>query len=159
MAIEADQEHRRPAPWNARPPNPVEGIFPGRNTEGVSKPPPNGAAAIKALFNAVKEMLSPKGEDAPQPVRRRRGETDKGFAAACRAMLRRTPKTGAVARGRFAGLRYAQEAIAPSDAYARARMYLSDTLDWLNLWQDNADNDHWHDGEFSATFEDYFPQP
>lgn len=75
-----------------------------------------------------------------------------------RSMLRRPARTRAVARGRYAGLRparKAQEAIAPepitsADAYARARLYLSDTLDWLNLWQDNADNDHWHDDDFSA---------
>jgi hypothetical protein len=112
--------------------------------------------------------LCPKDEDEPKPhARRRRGETDKGFARACRTMLRRAARTGAAARGRYAGLRHAQKAqetraaqsIAPANAYASACTYLSDTLDWLNLWQDNADNDHWYDDDFSATQDQNCPQP
>ena len=38
-------------------------------------------------------------------------------------------------------------------------MYLADTLDWLNLWQDNADNGHWLDDDFNAKQDRYFPQP
>lgn len=72
-------------------------------------------------------------------------------------------KTGAAARGRFAALRPAKvapEAVATAaDPYAAATAYLSDTLDWLNLWQDNANNDQWHDGNFSAKQDQYFPQP
>jgi hypothetical protein len=39
----------------------------------------------------------------------------------------------------------------------RAVLYLADTLDWLKLWQDNAD--HWPDDDFSAKQERHFPQP
>jgi len=120
---------------------------------------------IRGLFRAAVKAVTCR-EENPQPKpRRRRGETDKGFVATCRAMMRRAAKTGAaVARGRYAGLQEAQEAIAPepittADAYASARLYLSDTLDWLNLWQDNADNDHWHDDEFSAKQDQNFLQP
>ena len=28
----------------------------------------------------------------------------------------------------------------PREAYAAATAFLADTLDWLNLWQDNAEN-------------------
>jgi len=160
---------RRRAPGNAR--NEIDSILAGSDPAGSGKHQPVGgtAAAIKALFSAAKALLWPKDEDEPKPeARRRRGETDKGFAAACRTMLRRAARTGAVARGRYAGLRpvrKAQEAkapdsIAPGDAYARARMYLADTLDWLNLWQDNAENnDHWYGDEFSAKQDQEFPQP
>jgi hypothetical protein len=47
----------------------------------------------------------------------------------------------------------------PAEAYAVATGYLCDTLDWLNLWQDNADNGHWHDDDFSAKQEQHIPQP
>ena len=78
-------------------------------------------------------------------------------------MLRRVARTGATARGCYAALRSApkaREAIAPTSAYARAPLYLSDTLDWLNLWQDNAGyDDHWIDDDFSAKQDENFPQP
>jgi hypothetical protein len=145
-----EHRHRQRASWNARPPNPVEKIFAGRNQAGAGKPPSNGAAAVKALFKAVKEMLSPKEENAPQPVRRRRGETDKGFAAACRTMLRRADRPEAATLGGNAAF---------ADLCARVGVFLSDTLDCLNPWQDNAANDHWQEDEFSATYWDNFPQP
>lgn len=71
-------------------------------------------------------------------------------------MLRRAAKGGAAARGRYAGLR---QAAAPADAYDRAALYLADTLDWLTLWQDNADHDQWLDEGFSAEQNQAFPQP
>jgi hypothetical protein len=66
-----------------------------------------------------------------------------------------------VARGRYAALRpaKAEKATFAADPYAGACAYLSDTLDWLNLWQDNADNGHWHDDDFNAKQERHFPQP
>jgi hypothetical protein len=66
------------------------------------------------------------------------------------------------ARGRYATLPPAKveaAAFASADPYAGAGMYLADTLDWLNLWQDNADNDHWFADDFSAKQDRYFPQP
>lgn len=75
-------------------------------------------------------------------------------------MLRRAARTGAVARGRYAGLRTARRAQeATASAYAAARMYLADTLDWLNLWADNAEPDHWLDEDFSAEQNQNIPQP
>jgi hypothetical protein len=38
----------------------------------------------------------------------------------------------------------------PADAYAKATRYLSDTLEWLALWQDNAGSNHRIDDDFSA---------
>jgi hypothetical protein len=65
------------------------------------------------------------------------------------------------ARGRFAALRPAkmEKTALAADPYAAARAYLADTLDWLNLWRDNANNDQWHDDDFSAKQDRYFPQP
>jgi hypothetical protein len=77
-------------------------------------------------------------------------------------LLHRLARTGAAARGRYAALqpaREAQEATEPADADVRAAMSLSDTLDWLNLWHDNGDNDHWYEDEFSAKQDQNFPQP
>ena len=116
--------------------------------------------AIRQLFRAAVNVVTRRVEN-PQPTtrRRRRGETDKGFVAACRAMLRRVVRTGATARGRDVALRPAppaptgsvREPMAPTSAYARTSLYLSDTLDWLNLWQDNAgNNDDWYRGRFQC---------
>jgi hypothetical protein len=78
-------------------------------------------------------------------------------------MLQRLAKTGAVARGRYAALQPApqetREPIAPASTYDRIALYLSDTLDWLNLWQDNAEQDHWLDTGFSAEQNQNIPQP
>lgn len=78
-------------------------------------------------------------------------------------MLHRLAKTGAVARGRYTTLKPAPretpETVAPVGTYDRAALYLSETLDWLNLWQDNADQDHWLDERFSAEQNQTAPQP
>jgi hypothetical protein len=101
-------------------------------------------------------------EEKPQP-RRKSGDTDKGFIAACRTMLHRaSTTTGVAARGRYARLRPAKaapETFAPTDAYDHTGMYLSDTLEWLNLWQDNANNGQWSDSDFNAKQDHDFPQP
>jgi hypothetical protein len=154
------RRHRRPAPGNAKITDKIESIPAGRDTAESRKHPSTGrtAAATKQLFSAAKALLRRKDEPQPQ-ARRRRGETDKGSVASYRTMLRRRAKTGAAARGRYAALQPAQEASEPVNAYARVAMYLSDTLDWLNLWQDNADHDHWLDESFSAEQNQNFPQP
>jgi hypothetical protein len=54
----------------------------------------------------------------PQPRRRRSGETERAFGLTARAMMRRA-------------------ACLPAAAYAAAS-FLSDTLDWLNLWHNDA---------------------
>jgi hypothetical protein len=66
-------------------------------------------------------------QPAPEPSKRKRkdqGEAGRGFAfrKAKRQLTRRKP------------------APPPQSApdFARATLYLADTLDWLNLWQDNA---------------------
>ena len=130
--------------------------------------------AIKGLFRAAVKAVTHRAEDEPPPpARRRGGETGKGFVRAWRAVLHRAAmKTGAAARGRYAALRLAKadlstealakvepEAFTPADAYARTGMYLSDTLDWLNLWQDNANNEPWSDCDFNAKQDHDFPQP
>jgi hypothetical protein len=111
----------------------------------------------------VLKAVTRRSEDEPKPeARRRSGETEKGFVAACRAVLHRVAKTGAAARGRFTGLRPAKaepEGFAPADAYACGGMYLADTLAWLNLWQDNANNEQWSDSDFSAKQDRDLPQP
>jgi hypothetical protein len=77
------------------------------------------------------------------------------------------------ARGRYAALRGTMKAKKigfasaatdathdrPTTAYAEATLFLADTLGWLSLWQDNADNEHWLDDDFSAKQDRYFPQP
>ena len=51
----------------------------------------------------------------------------------------------------------AQKSGASGGHGAQAALYLADTLDWLKLWQDNAN--HWPDDDFSAKQDRYFPQP
>jgi hypothetical protein len=117
---------------------------------------------IRGLFSAAKALVCRSTDDEPQPQeRRRRGETDKGAVAPFRTMLRRLAKTGAAAaRGRYAALQPApQKAAEPASSYGRVALYLSNTLDWLNLWQDNADNDYWIEDDFSAKQDQNVPQP
>ena len=38
----------------------------------------------------------------------------------------------------------------PCEAYTRATAYLADTLDWLNLWQDNAESTDQLDNETNS---------
>jgi hypothetical protein len=78
------------------------------------------SGAIRGLFRAAVKAVTRSDDDEPPPPRRRRGETDKGFVLASRAALRRTVSM-------------------PCEAYAAATAYLADTIDWLNLWQDNAE--------------------
>ena len=55
------------------------------------------------------------------------------------------------------------QALAKDEPYylheAQAALYLSDTLEWLNLWQYNANNEQWFDSDFSAKQDHDFPQP
>ncbi len=123
--------------------------------------------AIRGLFRAAVAAVtrrSPNPQPKPKPRRQRSGETDKGAVAPWQTVLRRFAKTGAAARGRYAALQPVQEAAEPVSTYDRVALYLSDTLDWFNLWQDNAGYDHWLDdpsldGDFSANQNQSFPQP
>jgi hypothetical protein len=70
---------------------------------------------------------------------------------------RATTKTGAAAQGRYAALRPAkveQEALSLDDADVGTGM-----LDWLNLWQHNANNEQWPDDDFNAKQDHCSPQP
>ena len=50
------------------------------------------------------------------------------------------------------------KAFASAAIDAGAGMFLADTLDWLNLWQDNANND-WLDDDFVRNRIDIFRNP
>ena len=128
-----------------------------------------------------------RDEDAPKPeARRRKGETGREFRRLTRKLLPAAFKTGAAARGCYAALQPAKAdvsakasacvsakagttadrlatvdafASADADVYADTGMYLADTIGWLNLWQDNANNEQWHDDNFSAKQDYCFPQP
>lgn len=119
------------------------------------------AGAIESLFRSVAKAIIGRDEDEPQPETRRRrsGETEGDLRKpVVRSYLAAKP----AARGRYAALRPTKveaAVFAPADAYAGAGMCLADTLDWLNLWQDNAANDHWFADDFSAKQDRYFPQP
>jgi len=80
------------------------------------------AGAIKGWFREAVKAITGRDEDEPPPVlRRRSGETGRGFAMAAKAALRRAVRV-------------------PPEVYAAATAYLSDTLDWLNLWGSNAES-------------------
>jgi hypothetical protein len=80
-------------------------------------------AMLKEQFRQLAQFLTPREAPTPQPAprRRRREETRGGFNLAARQIMRRAVKI-------------------PAAAYA-AVAYLSDTLDWLNLWH-QADQLH-----------------
>jgi hypothetical protein len=134
-------------------------------------------SAIKELFGAAKAVLrrAAKEDDEDEPQRRRSsGETDKGLGRvdvrAYRAAERGQPG------GRYDGLKEAGKQIgaaarsaepkaapkplvAPADTYARVCLSLADNLDWLNMWEANANNEQWHTADFSAKQDQFSPQP
>jgi hypothetical protein len=67
------------------------------------------------------------------------------------------PAGSPAARGRYAALRPGAAVQKSGGQEAQAALHLADTLDWLTLWQDNAE--HWPDDDFSAKQDRYFPQP
>jgi hypothetical protein len=81
------------------------------------------AATLKEQFRRLAQFLTPREAPAPKPLQRRRRteETGGGFKLAARQIMRRAVRL-------------------PAAAYA-AVAYLSDTLDWLNLWH-QADQLH-----------------
>jgi hypothetical protein len=117
--------------------------------------------AIKTLFRAAVKAVALPGNDAPKPeARKRRGGTDS------RAPLCVTPRLDRQggkpsARGRYAVLsagkagagkiarRFARAANdATHTVQEEAVLYLADTQDWLNLWQDNRSVDDNIDDNF-----------
>ena len=126
-----------------------------------------------------------RGDDDKEP-RRKKGETESESCQMARilrwqnnvrklfrlwAAIQRPPSSALAmpagkpaARGRYADLRAkppkAAAARTPADPYAGAGLHLADTLEWLQLWQDNANAGDWPDDNFSAKQQDqYFPQP
>jgi hypothetical protein len=78
-----------------------------------------GFAAIGQLFRAAAKAVMRRDDDKPEPRQRRRGsgETRQAYGLAARSIISR--------------------ARLPAAAYATAS-FLSDTLDWLNLWHNDA---------------------
>jgi hypothetical protein len=110
------------------------------------------------LIKAAIRAIAQRDDDAPQPqTRRRRGEQDGGGPILMRLFARAAGKPAA--RGRYATLHAGgeQKFATGGQQEARAELYLADTLEWLKLWQDNAE--HWPDDDFSAKQDRYFPQP
>jgi hypothetical protein len=113
---------------------------------------------IAKLFHTAKAAITRHDPDAPQPTRRRRGEKEGGGPVIMRPVAR--PAGRPAARGRYAMLQAtAQKSGASSGPEAQALLYLADTLEWLELWQDNANYEQWPDNDFNAKQERYFPQP
>jgi hypothetical protein len=81
----------------------------------------------------VQKALTPRApkDDEPEPPRKKeKGDSEKGragFVKAARKIMRR---------------------VRQRQAQARAAAFLADTLDWLNLWQDNSATPH--GGDFHA---------
>ena len=118
----------------------------------------NRTTSIKGLFKAAIKAITHRDDDAPQPSKRRRGEKEGGGPLLMRLFVR--PAGRPAARGRYAKLQAgaaAQNSGASEQEAQAALLYLANTLDWLKLWQDNAD--HWPDDDFSAKQDRYFPQP
>ena len=101
-----------------------EGRNPPRPTQDGNEI--SAGATLKEKFRQLAQFLTPCAAPAPQPTQRRRRtdeETRGGFKLAAKQIMHRAARL-------------------PAAAYA-AVGYLSDTLDWLNLWQeaDQFDDD------------------
>ena len=114
------------------------------------------------MFKAAAKALARPG-DEPQPEpRRKSGETGKGHVTAWRRALQRgARKAGAAARGRYAALQPTKGSPASAvDPFAAVTAYLSETLDWLNLWEANStDFGEALDDHFDTQQDRNFPQP
>jgi hypothetical protein len=130
----------------------------GRDPVAGSKNRTTAGATIKALFRkVVKALTEPAADESPKPASKRRGETEGGFAGLGLWFSRHV---GPAARGRYAALKPNTAASPLSAAAAHgAGLYLADTLEWLNLWQGHATNEHWQDQEFGAKQDQSYPQP
>jgi hypothetical protein len=102
--------------------------------EQERKPRPAFIETLKRQFRAAVNAITHESP-APQLVQRRRGSEDTGraFRMAARKAMRRAARL-------------------PAEAYASATAYLSDTLDWLNPWNNDA-------ASGSELAEDYDQQP
>ncbi len=110
--------------------------------------------SIKGLFKAAIKAITGRDDDAPQPeARKRRSGEKEGSGPLLRRLAARFAGRPA-ARGRYARLRKG-----PVQA-DKAALHLSDTLDWLTLWQENAaNNEQWIQDNFNAKQDQHFPQP
>jgi hypothetical protein len=120
--------------------------------------------------NAVKAVTRRQDGDEPPPKSRRSGETEKGFTRAVRRrrfdydLLRETQRDVARSGTGKAFGEAAKEALLdapiPED-FAGGGGYGGDLFDPASAyWQgNNANNDQWHDDDFSAKQDQYFPQP
>jgi hypothetical protein len=96
------------------------------------------SGTIRALFRGAVKAITRREAGEPPPPRRRGGETGKAFGMAARAVLHRAARI-------------------PADAYMAATAYLTDTLDWLRLWDDNAGDAEELDNEFHCPDTDTHP--
>jgi len=101
---------------------------PGSDQSPLKEPKNSLIRELGNKFRVAMKALT-KPEDSPKPTskRRRSGEGAGGFSVAADHLLRRAVVPGPV---------------------ARAILYLADTLDWLNMWDDNNHSD------FSAMTQD-----
>jgi hypothetical protein len=131
---------------SAAPPSPRARRRPGRRARTLSTSADRASAegsknrtipgAIKRLFRAVANALTWRDDEAHEPRRRRRsGETEGELR---KPLVHPDPADAPAARGRYAALQpaKAEKAAREADPYVGAHAYLSDTLHWLNLWQD-----------------------
>jgi len=94
-------------------------------TEGDPKPE---TGAVKSLFGVARRALTQRAvAPAPPKKSRRSGEDEKDPAA----LRKRIGKFTRAARRTVRTRRQRER-------HARAALSLSNTLDWLNLWRDNA---------------------
>ena len=124
---------------------------------------------MKALFRAAGPAILRRDDEAPKPEARRRGGEKSGGALA-----QPVRASAPAARGRYAALRLltrkagklqrkfgraANDATADPEPYVAATAYLAETLEWLNLWEDNAHAADILDDTCDAAQNQCIPQP
>jgi hypothetical protein len=103
------------------------------------------AQIIKQQFQAVAKAISsaPPAEPAAPKKKKREEETRGGFIIAARGVVSAVRRMRQEFRDAKAGLSEQMPVTAATPTvpyYAAATAYLSDTLDWLNLWGENDGN-------------------
>ena len=107
-------------------------------------------SAIKTMFKAVMDVCARRDTDTPKPEAKRRGKGESG-SPIIRQQHRHTGTPSS--RGRYAGLRSkvskavkirrkftrAATGATEPDACTEASIHSCNMLDWMNLWQANAE--------------------
>ena len=131
-----------------------------RDTAGGSKNRTKRRAIARAFRDAIRAITLPIEHEQPEARGRRGGETAGGFRRLARKLARRFDPSRSFRQGAaWIAHRQHRTIKLPAEAYAGARAYLADTLDWFNLWQHDQVGGGESTSHFDTNSDHLFPRP